>query len=139
MQIMCNHDSLMIRFGSLERDYLRSNLTLTGLVHGSLFCQFLLLLYLCSLIHVCDSPFLSCHSKLSHDNDFYFISHYVRIVNKISSPTIYVLSTYFYKSNLRMSIGYLQPLVKTMISKLQTHSHPFHTHSSHFFPLPFLY
>ena len=107
MQIMCNHDSLKIRFGSLERDYSLSNFNLTGLVHHSLFCQFLLLLYLSSMIHFFHSPFLLCHSKPIPSCHvtmiFNFISHYVR------------LSTFFYKSNLRMSIGYLQPLVSFWI------------------------
>ena len=46
----------MIRFSSLERDYSLSSFTLTGLVHDSLFCLFLLLLYLSSVIHFFDSP-----------------------------------------------------------------------------------
>ena len=39
MQIMCNgDDSLMIRFGFLERDYSLFSFNLTGLLHDSLFC-----------------------------------------------------------------------------------------------------
>ena len=38
MQVMCNHDSLMIRFGFLERDYSLFSFNLTGLLHDSLFC-----------------------------------------------------------------------------------------------------
>ena len=45
------------------------------------------------MIHFFHSPFLLCHSKLSHDNDFPLCTYW---------PS---------RSNLRMSIGYLQPLV----------------------------
>ena len=99
MQIMCNHDnSLMIRFVSLKRDYSLSNFNLTGLLHDSFFCYYLIV---SSMIHFFDSPFLLCHSKLSHDIDFQFYL-----------PLCWYCLPIFYKSNLRMSIGCLQPLVK---------------------------
>ena len=89
---------LIIRFGSLERDYSFSSFNLTGLVHDSLFCYFLLLLYLSSMIHF--FFFFLYHSTLSHDSDFQF-----------HLPLCMYCLPIFYKSNLRMSIGYLQPLV----------------------------
>ena len=91
---------LVIRFGSLERDYSLSSFNLTGLVHDSLFCYLLLLLYLSSMIHFFHSPFLLYHSTLLHDSDFEF-----------HLPLCMYCLPIFYKSNLRMSIGYLQPLV----------------------------
>ena len=101
MQIMCNHDSLWIRFGSLERDCSPSNFNLTGFVYDSLFFKFLLFLYLSSMIHFFDSPFLLCHSKsVSHDNDFQF-----------HLPLCAYCLPIFYGSYLRMSIGCLQPLI----------------------------
>ena len=90
----------IIRFGSLERDYSLSSFNLTGLVHESLFCYLLLLLYLSSMIHFFHSPFLLYHSTLLHDSDFQF-----------HLPLCMYCLPIFYKSNLRMSIGYLQPLV----------------------------
>ena len=99
---MCNRDSLGIPFGSLERDYSPSNFNLTGSFYDSLFCYFLCL---SSMIHFFHSPFScvipSCHMTM--------------IIN-FQSPTMYVLSIYFLQApNLRMSIGYLQPLVLLLI------------------------
>ena len=64
------------------------------------------------MIHFFHSPFLLCHSKLSHDNDFQF-----------HLPLCTYCLSIFYKSNMSMSIGYLQPLVKTFSVKQEIMSY----------------
>ena len=68
---------------------------------SSYFCCILVLWYTFS-IHL-----FSCHSKLSHDNDFQF-----------HLPLCAYCLSIFYKSNLRMGIGNLQPLVCSMAAIL---------------------